>query len=334
MDENLYGSRDERGNWKPKEKPDIAPIWRTLNVKALTKWIIDYLWPWNLFHMVVTFFYIAYIIPEVSVMKTLSWDWALWILFANAAGIFILYGAIELFYYAKRVQGTRFKYNPKFPSDTPAKGFWFNSQNLDNFLRSFLSGIPIWTAIQVLVLWAYANTWGNWISWEEHKIYLIALVFLVPAIHEIHFFCIHRLIHTPWLYKHIHSVHHKSINPSPWSSLSMHPVEHILYFGEVVWHLIIPSHPVVAMFNLNMVAYGAINGHIGFEKLEMGEKANIDSHAYIHYLHHKYFQVNYGADWLIPLDKWFNTWHDGTKESEEKLKNRLREEAMKKRANA
>jgi hypothetical protein len=32
------------------------------------------------------------------------------------------------------------------------------------------------------------------------------------------------------------------------------------------------------------------------------------------------------------LDKWFNTWHDGTKESEEKLKNRLREEAMKKRA--
>ena len=55
---------------------------------------------------------------------------------------------------------------------------------------------------------------------------------LVPAIHEVHFFFIHRLIHTPFLYKHVHSVHHNSINPSPWSSLSMHPVESALYFAE------------------------------------------------------------------------------------------------------
>ena len=85
----------------------------------------------------------------------------------------------------------------------------------------------------------------------------------------------------------------------------MHPVEHLLYFGEVVWHLIIPSNPIVMMFSMHAVGYGALNGHIGFDKLEITEDAQIDSHAYAHYLHHKYFEVNYGADGLIPLDKCF-----------------------------
>ena len=26
--------------------------------------------------------------------------------------------------------------------------------------------------------------------------------------------------------------------------------------------------------------------------------------------------MNYGGDGLIPLDKWFGTWHDGTKEGD------------------
>ena len=61
----------------------------------------------------------------------------------------------------------------------------------------------------------------------------------------IHFFCVHRCMH-PWfsvrrsaldgdvgatLYRWVHSLHHKSNNPGPWSSLSMHPVEHLFYFS-------------------------------------------------------------------------------------------------------
>jgi sterol desaturase/sphingolipid hydroxylase (fatty acid hydroxylase superfamily) len=41
----------------------------------------------------------------------------------------------------------------------------------------------------------------------------------------------------------------------------------------------------------------------------------VDTHAFAHYLHHKYFEVNY-ADGSLPLDKWFGTWHDGTKEGQ------------------
>ena len=49
-----------------------------------------------------------------------------------------------------------------------------------------------------------------------------------------------------------------------------------------------------------------LNGHIGFDRLEMTDKKRRSmTHAYTHYLHHKYFEVNYGGDGLVPLDKWF-----------------------------
>ena len=147
---------------------------------------------------------------------------------------------------------------------------------------------------------------------------------VAPIIHEVHFFAIHRLIHWGPLYRWIHSVHHNSINPSPWSSLSMHPVEGLLYHAVALWHLVIPSNPIVALFQLHIAGFGAVNGHLGFEKMEVTEDTAIDSHAYAHYLHHKYFEVNYGGDGLIPLDKWFGTWHDGTKEGEAIMDARFR----------
>ena len=282
--------------------------------------------------MATALLYWIFIIPDMEIMRTLSWGWAFRLLAANAVGIFLMYGAIEIFYYVRRIQGTRFKFNHKFPSEHPFDGFWFKSQNLDNFLRSFLVGIPIWTFVEVMILWCFANGWGTWLDWQDNWLWLSVLVLLAPAIHEIHFFCIHRLIHTPFLYRWVHSVHHNSVNPSPWSSLSMHPFEHLLYFGEIVWHLIIPSNPIVVLFNSHIVGYGAINGHIGFEKLELTDERALDSHAYAHYLHHKYFEVNYGGNGLVPLDKWFGCWHDGSKEADKRMKERFRR--MKARANA
>jgi sterol desaturase/sphingolipid hydroxylase (fatty acid hydroxylase superfamily) len=144
---------------------------------------------------------------------------------------------------------------------------------------------------------------------------------VVPVIHETHFFLIHRLIHTPFLYKWVHSVHHNSVNPSPWSSLSMHPVEHLLYFGAVAYHFVIPSHPLLVIYQLHFAGFGAIVGHVGFDKIEVTDEGGIDSHAYAHYLHHKYFEVNYG-DGLIPFDRWFGTWHDGSKAGDAEMQAR------------
>lgn len=323
MDDLLYGTRNKRGDWSPRQHPEVAFFWsRPLDLRAWGKFLIGYIWPWNAFHVAVTLLYWNVLLPDWDTMKTLSWSWVLWLYMVNGIGIFLMYGSIEAIYYWKRKQGTRFKYNAKFPSEQPSDVFWFKSQNIDNFLRTYLSGIVFWTLVEVILLWTFANGYVPWLSWAQNPYYLALLVFLTPMIHEVHFFLIHRLIHTPFLYKWVHSVHHNSVNPSPWSSLSMHPLETFLYHAVALWHLVIPSNPLIGLLQLNMAGYGALNGHIGFEKLELTDDATLDSHAYIHYLHHKYFEVNYGGDGLIPLDQWFGTWHDGSKEGQERMEAR------------
>lgn len=333
MDDLKFGTRNKRGDWAPSAVLDVPPFWkRPFSLPKVLAWIPEYLFPWNAFHMATTLIWWFYVVPDVEVMKTLSFGWALWLYAVNAAAIFVFYGSVELFWYVKKKQGTRFKYNGKFPADQPSDVFWFKSQNIDNFLRSFFISIPLWTLVQVIFLHAYATGMVPWLSWSDNWLWLCVLTLLAPAIHEVHFFCIHRLIHVPILYKWIHSVHHNSVNPSPWSSLSMHPVEGFLYHAVALWHLVIPSNPIVAMFQLHLAGFGAVNGHIGFDKLELTEDTPLDSHAYAHYLHHKYFEVNYGGDGLIPLDKWFGYFHDGSKDGDAQMQARF--EKKKARMNA
>ena len=49
---------------------------------------------------------------------------------------------------------------------------------------------------------------------------------------------------------------------------------------------------------------------------------SLPSAGYYHYLHHKYFECNYGGDGTVPMDKWFGSFHDGTKEGHELMKQR------------
>jgi len=324
MDDALYGTRNKRGDWSPNQRLQYAPLFAfPPRPGALLKWIPHYFLPWNLLFALSAVAYWAWIVPSVETMRSLTWGWPLRLYAVNAIATFLFYGAFELHLYGLKRQQKRFKYNGKFPSEQRSKAFWFENQNIDNILRTFLSGVTIWTAIEVVVLWAFARGYAPWLHFAQHPVYLVALALVVPVIHEFHFFCIHRLIHTPFLYKWVHSVHHNSVNPSPWSSLSMHPVEHLLYLSTMVYHLIIPSNPIIALYQLHYASFGAIPGHVGFDKVELRGTASLDSHAYAHYLHHKYFEVNYG-DALIPLDRWFGTWHDGSPEGEARMQERYR----------
>ena len=332
MDDLRHGKRNKRGDWAPNEYPEVAPLfafpWKPL---SFLKWLPHYFLPWNLVWAASAAAFWYFVVPEQEVLKTLHWTWILKLYAVNAVLVFLFYMSFELRLYTWRRQENRFKYNGKFPNDTKNSAFLFNSQNVDGMIRTFLSAVPIWTAYEVLILYAYANEWVPWVSFAENPWYLLCLWLVLPMFHEAHFFVIHRLIHWEPLYRWIHSVHHNSVNPSPWSSLSMHTVEHILYFSTGLLHLIVPSNPIMAIYQLHFSGFGAVVGHIGFDKVEVGGDKAVDSGAYLHYLHHKYFEVNYG-DGLLPLDKIFGTWHDGSPEGDARMQARY--EKTKERANA
>lgn len=130
----------------------------------------------------------------------------------------------------------------------------------------------------------------------------------------------------------MHCVHPASVNPSAWSSLSMHPVESLLHVSETFWPLVLPSNPIVALFRLHGEGFGAINGRIDFDQLERGGAAALDGHARAHHLHREHLEVDIGADGMVPLDRWSSPWHDGSKSGEAPM--RARHDRNKARINA
>jgi sterol desaturase/sphingolipid hydroxylase (fatty acid hydroxylase superfamily) len=332
MDDTKLGTRNKRGDWTPNAPAGIAPVFvfppRPLE---FLKWLPGYFFPFNAFYALTAVVWWTWIVPDAETMKTLAPGWVLWLFAVNTVALFAFFGVFELRLYIQRAQANRFKYNARWPSEHPSPAFWFQSQNIDSMLRTLLHAMPIWTALEVGMLYAFANGYVPCLSFVQHPVYLAIFALLVPIIHETHFFLLHRLLHTEFLYKIAHSVHHNSVNPSPYSSLSMHPIELAGYLGVALWHLIIPSNPLLALYQLHYAGFGAIPGHIGFDKIELPSEASMDSHAYIHYLHHKHFEVNYG-DGLIPFDRWFGTFHDGSKDGEAKMQARY--QAKKARMNA
>jgi sterol desaturase/sphingolipid hydroxylase (fatty acid hydroxylase superfamily) len=81
------------------------------------------------------------------------------LLLRSAAIVLVVFGALELRLYIRRAQGNRVKFNGSFPADKPSSVFMFRSQNLDIILRTFGTGVRIWTAYEIVMLLLWANDW-------------------------------------------------------------------------------------------------------------------------------------------------------------------------------
>lgn len=118
------------------------------------------------------------------------------------------------------------KFNKKYP----------DSSNLYREVVFSISTTLMGTFFEVLMLHLYAS--GRAASYyfdiTSHPYSLAFWVFLMPIWRDGHFYAVHRFMH-PWrttaipdfgkfMYKHVHSLHHKSYNPTAWSGISMHPV--------------------------------------------------------------------------------------------------------------
>jgi sterol desaturase/sphingolipid hydroxylase (fatty acid hydroxylase superfamily) len=320
MDESVYG-KTERGQWAPDKPVTYGPLmaspWR---ITAVLKWVFGYpgfLMPWTVFYALLALAIWFWATPSLETMKTFGWGWVLFVLVRNWVLAFIVFGGFHLWFYRWKKQGSNFKYNKAWPKERSSL-FLFGHQVYDNMFYTLISGVPIWTAYEVLLLWAYANGWAPMITFEEHPIWFVALFMIVPFIHEVGFYFAHRFIHFPLLYKWAHHVHHRNVSPGPWSGMSMHPIEHVFYLMPIAIFFLIPSHPIHMINLASRLGVAPAQGHTGFDQMELTDKTLFSVSYYAHYLHHKYFEVNY-ADGMVPLDKWFGSFHDGSPEAHQQM---------------
>jgi sterol desaturase/sphingolipid hydroxylase (fatty acid hydroxylase superfamily) len=118
-------------------------------------------------------------------------------------------------------------------------------------------------------------------------------------LHDTYFYWTHRAMHHKKLFRAMHLVHHKSVNPSPWAAYAFHPLEAIVEAGIfAVFLFTIPIHPLhLLVFFFAMIVYN-VYGHLGYElypagfsKHWLGKWINTSVN---HNQHHQHFKGNYG----------------------------------------
>ncbi len=192
------------------------------------------------------------------------------------------------------------------------------NQVLDNMFWTCASGVTVWTAYEALMMRALANGYVPMLEMPEDFLWSLLLIFLIPIWETLYFYPIHRLIHWPPLYRHVHCLHHRNTNIGPWSGLSMHPVEHIIYLGSVLIHWIVPANPLLIIYHLQHYTLSAATTHTGYQGLVVGGKFRLALGTFHHQIHHRFFECNYGG-LEIPCDKWAGSFHDGTPESHQQF---------------
>jgi sterol desaturase/sphingolipid hydroxylase (fatty acid hydroxylase superfamily) len=173
----------------------------------------------------------------------------------------------------------------------------------------------------VLYFWLAAENRIPGISFESHPVWFIVLFLLLPVYRESHFYLIHRLIHWKPLLRAVHSLHHRNPNPGPWSGLSMHPVEHLLYFSSCAIFFFIPASPIHFLTTTIATGLAPAPGHTGFDTYLF--KGWLPGGDFFHFLHHRHVSCNYGTP-TAPWDKLGGTFYDGNGDYQEWKKARVK----------
>ncbi|MCG6168639.1 sterol desaturase family protein [Leptospira sanjuanensis] len=181
----------------------------------------------------------------------------------------------------------------------------------------------------VYTAWAQVNGYNliyDKVS-DYGTVYLIFSIFALIVLHDTYFYWTHRLMHNKLLFKHVHLVHHKSTNPSPWAAFSFHPLEAVIESGIIpLAAMILPLHQgAMIVFFIYMTSLNVL-GHLSFElfpswflRSKFTNWHNTTTH---HNMHHKYFNCNYSLYFNF-WDKMMGTNHEQYRNTFEEVASRV-----------
>jgi len=206
----------------------------------------------------------------------------------------LVYGvASAVLYGPARTAFTRYKYNPKYPP----------SNLICKEMQRSVIGVLICCGYSSLI--AHSNPPPP-LPYQKEGLAdppgVLQALFLGVALFmwsDTHFYFVHRALHeVPWLYRNVHKIHHESYNPDPWSGLSFHPVESIMYFSSLLIVYVLPVPYWASWIHALGLLLAPANGHQGHGHCtELNSRSSLEMliGCKHHYIHHAKFNYNYGS---------------------------------------
>mmetsp|Transcript_3002 Transcript_3002/g.7193 ORF Transcript_3002/g.7193 Transcript_3002/m.7193 type:complete len:481 (+) Transcript_3002:606-2048(+) len=172
-------------------------------------------------------------------------------------------------------------------------------------------GVVQWTLAEGAFLYLYRSgtlPFSHASSSRWGLLQTLLLSVAVPPYRDLHFYIAHRFLHLRFLYKYVHSLHHRTTDPEPFSGLAMHPVEHLYYYTCYGPLLVLPMiFPRACRFSPFLVFWMGFHVVLSPAASHSGYEDHFSA-SLNHYLHHRYCDCKYGAG--IHFDALFGTYRD------------------------
>ena len=285
----------------------LVKTWRLLTPRVVMLAVVFAVWEWAS--------------PSLAEAGSLRPGWMLEIWVRNLVVLTVVAGGLHLVLQRHRVQGDGLRYDAR-PMITNKSLFLFGDQVKENMFLSMVPAMAVATAGESLGWWAYANGILRHWSFDDNPVWFVALLGLVPLWSVLYFGAGHWLLHRRPMYAHVHSWHHRNMNVGPWSGLSMHPLEHVVLYSDLVLFLVLPSSGVHMLFALMHHTMGAPMSHTGYDAVRLTRRRRFELGDFHHQLHHRLIECNYGG-LESPLDALIGSFHDGTPAGDQMVAERL-----------
>ena len=216
---------------------------------------------------------------------------------ANGLLFLLSGGALHYAFYVRRADtAAQWRIQPARPMPT--------RDDLATKLRFVLPSLVIFNGVLGAAFWAIA-TGRSQVVFDTTKYGATTLVVtgvLQPFVFHVLAFISHRLYHTPWLLRHVHTVHHRANAPVFIDGLALHPV-------EAVTTALVLAAPAFVMPN-HVIAFGTyffvVGIHELFDHSGIRLKMPLLSASEHHDEHHRRVSRCYAQTFTF-LDDWFGT---------------------------
>jgi sterol desaturase/sphingolipid hydroxylase (fatty acid hydroxylase superfamily) len=176
---------------------------------------------------------------------------------------------------------------------------WWKS--IKNDMELSLQSAVIFAFCAALVITGYDLGFTRlYTSVNEYGFWYLGVSFLTLLIlQDAYFYFMHRLLHHPLLFKKLHYGHHRSGDPTPWTSFAFDTGEafiQALFFVCIIF--VLPIHYIPLLTALMVMTIWAVFNHLGFELFPRCFYSHWLGKWFIgskhHLIHHRKYTLHYG----------------------------------------